>query len=88
MDIEFDEQKRRRVLLERGLDFVDAAVVFDHPNITIDDDRVDYNEHRHITFGKLGGRLVVVVWTERNGKRRIISLRKANTREVNRYAKA
>lgn len=81
MDLEYDETKRQRVLQERGLDFADANIVFNGPLITIDDDRKDYNEQRKITFGRLVDRLVVIVWTERGGKRRITSFRKANDRE-------
>ncbi len=34
MDIEFDEEKRRQTLEHRGLDFADAASVFDGPELT------------------------------------------------------
>ncbi|SEG35954.1 hypothetical protein SAMN05216242_1631, partial [Thauera chlorobenzoica] len=48
--------------------------------------REDYSEPRHITVGKLDGRMVVMVWTPRGEARRIISMRKANEREQARYA--
>ncbi len=38
------------------------------------------------TYGRLDGRMVVVVWTDRGDDRRIISMRKANDREQARYA--
>jgi len=46
---------------------------------------MNYGERRFITLGFLDDRLIVVVWTERSPKRRIISMRKANEREVEEY---
>ena len=84
MQIEYDEAKRQDALIRHGVDFADAGEIFDGVEFTWQDDR-QYDEIRWITFGTLRGRLVVVVWTERNGKRRIISMRKANDREQARY---
>lgn len=47
-----------------------------------------YNESRSAGIGCIGLRLHVVVFTDRGDVRRIIRLRKANAREVARYAKA
>ena len=66
---------------ERGLDFADAGEVFAGRVVTIPDTREDYGEDRYQTFGYLGDRLVMVVWTPRDADRRIISMRKANDRE-------
>jgi uncharacterized protein len=85
MEIEFDTEKRQLTLVKRALDFEDAKLILEGPNITIDDDRYDYPERRFITFGKLTGRLVVVVWTSREDRFRIISMRKANDREQKKY---
>ena len=86
MDIEFDLAKRDRTLAERGLDFGDAGKVFAGHHFTAPDLRQDYPEPRFVTFGKLYGRLVVLVWTLRGTAHRIISIRKANERETARYA--
>jgi uncharacterized DUF497 family protein len=53
--------------------------------VTRIDDRFDYGEVRYITFGYLDEREVVVVWTVRNGSRRIISMRRANAKELEHY---
>lgn len=45
-----------------------------------------YGEVRMIGFAYIGLRLCCVVYTGRGDERRIISLRKANKREVTRYA--
>lgn len=86
MQIEFDPAKRDKTLAERGLDMARADEVFDGRHFTAEDAREDYCEPRYITAGKLGGRLIVMVWTPRGEVRRIISMRKANEREQTRYA--
>jgi uncharacterized DUF497 family protein len=85
MQIEFDTDKRDKTLLERGLDFARAAEIFSSPTLNLADNRANYGETRNITIGLLDGRLVVLVWTPRGAARRIISLRKANEREVAHY---
>ncbi|MGK5076274.1 BrnT family toxin [Janthinobacterium sp. ZB1P44] len=85
MRITFDAVKREKTLRERGLDFARARVVFDGLAITLPDQRQDYGEPRFITAGWLDERLVVLVWTPRGRARRIISMRKANEREIDKY---
>lgn len=85
MEISYDPEKRAKTLAERGLDFKDAEHVFAGPTIDYVDDRQDYGEERWVTFGRLEGRLVSVVWTLRDSKRHIISMRKANDRERKTY---
>lgn len=81
MDITFDPAKRERTLLERGLDFADAAVAFAGLTATAEDTRKDYPERRFITAGELNGRVVVMVWTPTESGRRIISMRHCHERE-------
>ncbi len=50
------------------------------------DMRRAYGEIRVIGYAPIGDRLFCVIFTDRPGERRIISLRKANVREVRRYA--
>ena len=85
MEISFDPAKRALTLADRGLDFADAAQVFDGPVFEFEDDWSVYPERRIVTYGLLGRRLVAVVWTEANGGRRVISMRKANEREHAKY---
>ncbi|WP_299441478.1 BrnT family toxin [uncultured Rhodospira sp.] len=81
----WDEAKRVKTLAERGLDFADAELVFKGPNDTQIDDRVPYGEVRYITAGWLRGRFVIVVWTPRDGGRRIISMRHGHDKERRRH---
>ena len=85
MRITFDPNKRNACLAERGLDFADAAEVFAGATIDLPDTRFAYPEPRTVTYGYLNERLVVVVWTEAEDGRRVISMRKANDREQGRY---
>jgi uncharacterized DUF497 family protein len=86
MNIEFDDSKRDKTLLEQGLDFARANAVFEGVHFTAQDTRVGYEEERFITVGWLDARLVVLVWTPRGEVRRIISMTKANDREKTLYA--
>lgn len=65
----------------RGLDFLDTTKVFAGKTVTRPDERRDYGEVRWITVGYLDGEFVVVVWTEREYARQIISMRHGHDRE-------
>jgi len=88
MELTWDEAKRQKSLSEHGLDFALCDQVFAGATYTFPDDRKDYGEERFICFGSLNGRLVAVVYTIRDGSRRIISMRKANEREQAKFAQA
>ncbi|WP_244481223.1 BrnT family toxin [Rhizobium sp. Leaf371] len=69
------------------MDFADA-VYFDPESIVIDlDRRRDYGEVRYNLTGYLDGVLCRLCWTPRNGRMRIISMRKINDRERDVYEK-
>ena len=83
-----DPRKERRNIAERGLS-LDLAEQLDWATALIwEDKRNDYGERRYCVLGLIEDRLHSVVFTPRKGKPRVISLRKANKREVNRYEKA
>ena len=81
MVVEFDAAERDATLEVRGLDMARAGEVFSGATLTVEDDRLDYGKDRFITIGFLDKRMVILLWTPRNGARRIISMRKANERE-------
>jgi uncharacterized DUF497 family protein len=62
----------------RDFDFATALV--------LRDDRKDYGEDRFRAYGTIRGRLYALVFTRREGKVRVISLRKSNSREIANYA--
>jgi uncharacterized DUF497 family protein len=86
MRITFDRAKRNKALAERGLDFRRAKHVFTGTHLTRVDDRREYGELRFVTAGMLDERIVIIAWTPRGVARRIISMRKANGREIKRLA--
>ena len=86
MRILYDLMKRDKTLVERGLDFEDAAIVFQGVTVEIPDERKEYGEVRIICFGLLNGRVVVIGYTPRGADRHIFSMRKANDREQTRLA--
>ena len=85
MAITYDPVKRLRALSERGLDFEAAATVFGGVTLTLRDDRRNYGEPRFQTYGLLGQRLVMIVWTPRGADRHVISMGKCNAREKKRF---
>lgn len=85
MKVTFDPEKRAATLRERGLDFVDAADVFEGETYSSLDTRSDYGEQRVQTIGFLNERMTMVVWTPRGEARHIISMRKCNDREQKKY---
>lgn len=86
MRITFDPVKREMTLVRRGLDFARAGEVFAGVTVTMRDARFDYGEAREMTVGYLDGDVIVLVWTQRGSARRIISMRRANEREIKKYA--
>lgn len=86
MELEWDEEKRRRNLRERGLDFADVVRFEFEGALTEQDIRFDYGEPRFVSTGYLDGRIHVLCWTMRAGRLRVISLRKANEREQKKHS--
>lgn len=81
MEFEWDEAKRQSNLAKHGVDFTDAAQVLANARLTLEDTRRDYGEQRYLAFGEMNGLLFVVAFTLRDGAFRIISARRANSRE-------
>jgi uncharacterized protein len=86
MPITFDQIKRAKALEDRGLDFMDAEIVFKGITFEMQDIRKDYGEKRIICYGWLAERMVVIGYVPRGADRHIFSMRKANEREQDRIA--
>ena len=86
MEISFDPAKDASNLAKHGVPLSDAELIEWDTRVAIPDTRKVYGEPRMIGFAYIGLRLMCVVFTDRVDERRIISLRKANSREVKRYA--
>ena len=85
MGFEWDPGKARANLRKHGVDFADAATIFDDPlAVTISEE--DSEERRFVTIGTdATGGLLVVVYAWRGERIRIISARGATRRERRRY---
>ena len=88
MNISFDPAKDVSNRAKHGLSLADAAAIEWDSVLAWPDLRQAYGEPRLAGIGYIGLRLHFVVFTDRADVRRIISLRKANSREVALYAKA
>jgi uncharacterized protein len=85
MRIEFDPAKSARNEKLRGISF-EALAIFEWATaVVIADTRRDYGEPRYRALGFAEGRLHSLVFTPRADGIRVISLRRANCREVRRY---
>ena len=81
---EWDDQKARINFLAHKITFDVACLIFDDPNAVEERDD-DPDEERFNITGMVMGRLVTVNFTDRPPRTRIISARKANRREQNKY---
>ena len=85
---EWDENKNAINIRKHKISFADVPEIFEKEVVIDYDDRQNYNEERWIGIGVLRSVVVVVVFTERkNNTIRIISARKANRNERERYYK-
>jgi uncharacterized DUF497 family protein len=88
MDITYDTAKNETNTEKHGVS-LSAAADFEWDEALVwNDERKNYGEARMCAIGYIGNRLYYVVYVDREEVRRIISLRKANLREVKHYAEA
>ncbi|MDZ8080068.1 MAG: BrnT family toxin [Nostoc sp. SerVER01] len=83
LGFEWHEEKAKENLKKHGISFDEAKTIFNDPfSITITDPEHSLDEERYIDIGlSLRGQLLVVVYTERQSKIRIISCRQATKAE-------
>ena len=87
MHIVFDPEKDATNLSKHGVSLGAAAQLDWDAALAWIDDRADYGELRIVALAPIGDRLFFVVFVDRDEARRIISLRRANRREVNHYVR-
>ena len=87
LEFEWDDDKAKSNLKKHSVGFDEGATIFNDPLIaTISDPDHSADEERYISIGvSVQGRLLVVVHTEREGRIRLISCRKATTDERKAY---
>lgn len=82
---EWDEDKRNANIAERGVDFRDAALIFQNPVLEAVDAREDYGEQRFRALGHVGDEYYLVAYTWRGSRRRIVSAWKVGENGKRRY---
>lgn len=88
MKFEWDEAKNAVNIEKHGIDFNNGHELFENNRLVFPDDRKDYGESRFVTVGYIKNRMVIAIYTQRASESiRIISLRKANNREKERFEK-
>lgn len=87
MKVTFDLAKDEKTRVERGLSLAVGIDIIRGQVSTRIDTRRDYGEERRVAYGYLEDRLHVCVYTVRENELRIISVRRANDREILRYGR-
>ena len=85
---EWDAAKNAANIAKHRIDFGDAVRIFEGPVLEQIDIRRDYGEERIIAFGVVDDNEMAVVYTIRRGLCRIISARRAHSRERKAYREA
>lgn len=87
VQFEWDPRKAAVNARDHGVDFAEAQTVLGDPlETTIPDPDHSVGEHRFLSMGRsVSGRVLVVSYTERGGRLRIISARPATARERRAY---
>jgi uncharacterized DUF497 family protein len=87
VDFEWDPEKADENLRNHGVSFTEAQTVFADPlEVTIPDPDHSDGEFRFLSLGRSGAdRLLVVSYTERGSRIRVISAREATPRERRDY---
>jgi len=88
LEFDWDEAKRFSNIEKHGIDFYIASLLLQTGSLIQEvDDRKDYGELRYRATGKWGDKILVVVYAVHNGTIRIISARRANSRERQIYGR-
>lgn len=85
MNFEWDENKRRSNIVKHGFDFLDIEQLFAGDHIKVEAKAGLDGEQRLLATGFVFGNYATVIYTERDGVTRIISLRKARKNEQQRH---
>jgi len=86
--IEFDPLKNQSNIAKHGVSLALASELEWEQALIWVDDRFEYGEPRMIALAPRTGALYYVAFVDRHRVRRIISLRRANRREVTHYVQA
>jgi uncharacterized protein len=93
MQFSWDADKSNENLRRRNIDFEFASHIFAGFTLDRADVRREYGEHRMVAIGVASGRVLTVVYTDRQNisgemERRIISARRSNKKERKDYERS
>ena len=88
INFEWNQNKAAKNIVKHNVSFEEAATIFDHPMfISVIDEEHSFDEERYVSIGlSTNGRLLMVAHTDRQGRIRLISARKATKNEERFYA--
>lgn len=81
MEFEFDKDKSNKNKEKHGIDFFEAQLLWEDPDRVVIPARTT-DEPRYLLIGKIAERCWSAVFTHRNEKLRIISVRRSRNEEV------
>ncbi len=87
MEYEWDEAKRLSNLKKHGVDFADIEEFGWDVALFESDESKEHGEDRFFALGPFRGKIHVVIFVLRGSMTRLISVRKAEKKEVRRYEK-
>lgn len=84
-EFEWDEGKRQKNIAKHNIDFADITPILENDPLQWIDHRRDYGEERVNLLGEIEGEIFFVTYTIRHSKYRLITARRANSRERRKY---
>lgn len=84
MIFEYDERKSKKNKEKHGIDFEEAKVLWDDPDL-LEIPAITEDEPRFMVIGAIGSKCWSAVITYRNSRTRIISVRRSRSEEVTVY---
>lgn len=85
MEFVWDESKRAEIYRKRGVDLLEAALIFENDVLEKEDTRRDYGEKRMIALGMSNGEVYIVVYTKRDDVYRLITAWKGGQNDREEY---
>ena len=82
LEFEWDPEKNKANRIKHGLSFERAIEIWEKEHVEVEDmARSDEGERRSAAIGWIDQRLFLAIWTERAGKIRLVSVRRARKNE-------
>ncbi len=87
MDFEYDIDKSKRNKEKHGIDFEESKLLWEFKDAMVVPASIIENELRYALISKLNKKCFIAIFTIRNNKYRIISVRRCSKKEEQNYEK-